>query len=431
MFQLRRRLSTQVAGSAFVLATLALCLAACSTSDLGLSGLTGLGSASLSQSGTPTIQGRDPGGTYAFIYGNQVWLKKTSDPTPHQLTHLALPAGATYSWGPIVWATDGAHLAVALGQSQDSSNPAVVGGLYIIDISSGDALLTSGTSSVYGHAYTWYGASALFYSNGSGIQFYDFSDPADPRPYPAVVGSNGPAYGGTQFVTFGDIQFVGQWMYATQINVATLGADGTVGTAGVYRYYLPVSPDAYAGGTMGISRAGLSGNQVVDLGQAFTDGHGNVVAGAWSITTDSGFVRGVVYDRITGVDTKANTVKSTICYGSSFGYCYPTLFGPVSTYPRTARPQFAFSSDGQTIAFGGPAVSTEGNDGSGFAKLTPGAMGLPPQWSPTGSAFAATQQVIVPASGTTPAQTSTNVVMYAGGKSSILISGAQSLSWSP
>ncbi|MFI5274981.1 MAG: hypothetical protein ACHQ4H_18275 [Ktedonobacterales bacterium] len=412
---------------------LSLALAACSTTDLGGTGigLSGFGSANLTPVGTPTTQGHDPGGTYAFVYGNQVWIKTAQDKTPRQLTHLALAAGTSYSWGPIVWSADGTHLAFALGQSDQTATPATSGPLYIVDTSHGDAQLTAGTSSVFGHAYAWYGTSALFYANGAGIQFYDFSAPGDPRAFNAVVGSNGPDYSQSNsphFVTFGDIAFLGQRLYATRIDVAALGGTGAIGTAKVWSYFVPTAAGDYAGGSMGLSRFGLSGFPAVDLGKAYADGLGNVVAGGWNLAQDGG----VAFDQVTGVDAKTGTVKSTVCYAFSydFGGCDYTLFQDVSSFPVDARPQLAFSTDGKTIAFGGPSVSTEGRTGSAFAKLSPGAVGQPPQWSPDDASLAATQPPAASSSSASQ-QSTTNIVIYAGGKSSVFVAGAEGLTWAP
>lgn len=421
--------------AACVLVLLSLTLAACSATDLGGTGvgLSGLGSANLTPAGTPTVQGQDPGGTYAFVYGNQIWLKSGQDKAPHQLTHLPLAAGTTYTWGPIVWAPDGSHLAFALGESESAASPATDGPLYVADTSNGDVQMTTGTSSVYGHAYAWYGTGALFYANGSGVQYYDFTVPSDPRAFNAVVGSNGPDYsssGSPHYITYGDIAFNGQRLYVTRIDVATLGGTGAIGTARVWSYFVPEAPGDYSGGSMGISRYGLSGGSVIDLGKAYADSAGNVVAGSWAIAPDGSSV----FDQITSVDTNARTVQSSVCYAASWdlGGCYQSLFKDVSSFPLDARPQLAISSDGQTIAFGGPNVSTEGHDGSGFAKLSPGAIGQPPQWSPDGSALVATQPAPPPSSsGTSQQPGSPNIVIYAGGKSSVLVAGGEGLSWAP
>jgi hypothetical protein len=422
------RVPGHAVGAVLLLLTLSLVLAACSTSDLGGTGLglSGLAPTDLSPTGTPTVQTKDPGGTYAFIYGNQVWIKQAQQQAPKQLTHLALSA-ATYSWGPIVWSSDGSLLAVALGQSEQSSSPATEGALYIVDTSTGDAVLTSGTSSVNGHAYAWYGPNALFYSNGAGIQFYDYSDPGNPRPYLAVLGDNGPDYSATgnpHFITYGDIAFSGQNLYATRIDDGNLGGNGVVGTAAIYAYGLPTAAGDYSGGPMANPHYGLSGDQIVDLGDAYTDARGDVLAAPWSLASNGS----LVFGHVNGVDTAAGSVKTSICYSSPYdtGSCDALLFQPVSTYPRDDQPQFAFTGDGKSIAFGGPSVSTETSAGTGFAKVAQGVVGLP-QWAPNGGLLAATQ----PASTTSQQADQPSIILVTAGKSGVFISGAQGLSWAP
>ncbi len=46
-------------------------------------------------SAPPTIAPGGPGGAYAFVYDNQIWLHPSGASAPKQLTHLELSNGAT------------------------------------------------------------------------------------------------------------------------------------------------------------------------------------------------------------------------------------------------------------------------------------------------------------------------------------------------
>lgn len=414
-----------------VVAALALSLAACSgVGDVGNGklplALSGSGSGTADQ--PPAIVGNDPGGHYAFVYANQVWIKLNNDPHPRQLTHLPLPSGAFFAWGPLVWSPDGSAIAFALvedlspGRYEHTTGP-----LYVVNTTSGDVQSTAGTGAISGHTYAWYGNSALFYSLGSIIAYYDLSDPNDPRPWTGVRVDN-PDYsaGEPHYITFSDIAFTGNSLLATRLNVAALGATGRVGSATVMRYTIDQSPDAYSGGALGVNQFGAV---VANLHQAYADAHGNLTAGAWQIASNGG----MVYQQVTGIDNKAGTVTASVCYDSGLGDgCDIQLFQKAQTQPIAPRPEFGFSRGGNLIAMTGAALDTQQTDSGHFASYTPGGWGAPPVWSPDGKSVVATQLVSATPDANGVIHYETNVMVYRGGShGSVLIASARSFSWGP
>lgn len=411
---------------------LALALAACSAGGSGLSQLplTGLG-ADTGPSSPPTVTGTGPGGQYAFVYGNQIWIKPNSPSAPKQLTHMVIQAGAYIAWGPLVWSPGGHSIAFVLLQDTSGGHPArSTGPLYVANVDNGSVDVVPGTGSITGHGYAWYGDNALFYADPSGISFVDLSDPSNPRSWTVAAGQDGPSFNGNTatFYAYTDIGFVGQSLLATQLAITNPGAVGQIGQAQLVRFYLNVAPGDYAGGSMNIGRGGLFGYSVNDLGQAYADADGTWHGGSWQIGPNAS----AVIQQVTGVDPKAGTVSSTICYDNYYGNgCDQQLFQQVSKQPFTSIPQFAFSPDGSAIAMTGVSLAVQRTDGSGFASSTPAASGMP-EWSGDGKVIAATQ--VVPASPDSAGviHYDTNIVTYpGGGKGSVAIANAQDLSWAP
>lgn len=410
-----------------VLVGLAVSLSACSSSDLPGGGsikLSALGAGAQSTEGTPTINGSAPSGQYAFVYGNQIWLKNAHDAAPHQLTHLALLSTAYYAWGPLAWSPDGNAIAFVLVEDNSGSGQQrSVGPLFFVNTSNGDVEATAGTASVHGHAYAWFGDNALFYANGTGITFYDLSNPNDPRPFQFVTLRNlDNGATPTAEITYSDIQFHNQTLYATRITLANIGGTGQVGQADLYAFNMPIAASDYGGDSMGPAYS----YPAMSLGAAYADSTGGIESGSWQIASDGG----IVYQRITGVNTNSHTVSAHICYGSQIGGCDFTIFQQVSSWPVDALPQVSISGNNTLIAMGGPSVSVVQRNGSHFAKLTPGAWGTPPQWSPDSKSVVATQLVSDQPDSSGVIHYATNVVVYpVGGQSSVVIANAQDFSW--
>ncbi|MGZ3681808.1 MAG: hypothetical protein ACXVDI_24875, partial [Ktedonobacterales bacterium] len=168
---------------------IALSLAGCSTSggggtnySLGLAGSTGD-----HPSAPPSIPATGPGGTYAFVYDNQIWLRQNGQAQAKQLTHLVLSNGATLFWGPLIWSPGSKYIAFALVENLTPDAPTRTSGpLYYVDAGSGATFLTGGTGSIYGHSYAWWDDNAIFYSSGSGVMLYDLGD-CDPRVWQAIT----------------------------------------------------------------------------------------------------------------------------------------------------------------------------------------------------------------------------------------------------
>ena len=187
------------AGLALVVLFVAGCSAGGSSSggtniSLGLAGST-----ADHPSAPPSVAAAGPNDTYAFVYGDQIWIHKSgssnqssscncqSSCNPCQLTNIELSNGADISWGPLVWSPDGSHIAFALIQNLTPTTPdRTAGPIYVVNTTTvgttvtGTTVVTPGIGSIYGHNYVWYGPNMLFYSSGDGISMYDIGDP-DPR----------------------------------------------------------------------------------------------------------------------------------------------------------------------------------------------------------------------------------------------------------
>lgn len=406
-------------------------LAACSASGSGLGQLplSGLGAAA-GPSSPPTVTGSGPGGSYAFVYGNQIWLKDNGSKSPHQLTHLVIQSGAYVAWGPLVWSPDGHSIAFVLLQDPSGGHPARTSGpLYVADAASGAVRITPGTASIQGHSYAWYGINALFYANPSGISFADLSDPSDPRSFSVAPGQDGPSFnGGATFYSYTDIAFLGRGLLATQLAVTAPGASGRVGQAQLVRFDMRMGPQDYTGGSMNIGYGGLYGFGVNDLGQAYAGPNGAWQGGSWQVSDDGG----LMVQKVTGIDTKAGTVSSTICYNYAVGDdCDQQLFQQVAKQPVATAPQFAFAPGGRVIAMTGSSLAIQQRDGGSFSSNAPATAGLP-EWSGDGKTVAATQIVTATPDAGGVIDYQTNIVTFAGGaKGVVAIAGARNLSWAP
>jgi len=385
----------------------------------------------------PAIAAGGPGGAYAFVYDNQVWLKAAGQGAPKQLTHLALSNGATLRWGPLVWSHSGRYLAFSVVQDLNpgpSTPPRSSGSIYYVD-AQGCAencpiLVTPGTGSVYGHTYTWIGDGMLLYASGSGLQLYT-AGARDPRVWVVREVPTGPSgsSGAPDYYAFGDVAAAGGWVYYTRLDVRTPGHVGAVGTGIVARAYLGLTdtspqpdPGALADRLVGV--AGSFAATVAQLGTAYTDPAGAYVTGAWQlVSTRSGTT--FVYERIDGVDAKAGTVTSHVCL-SLYGSCDRTVLQKAGTHPWTARAELALSLDGKAPAYAADAFYLDGGD-----KLGPAGWTTPPAWSPDGQGVAVTQLVgqTTDADGVTRYQT--NIVYYKGGQGTPLIAGAANLAFAP
>ena len=146
-------------------------------------------------SNPPTIAANGPGGTYAFVYDNQIWLRQDGQANAKQITRIPLSNAAYIAWGPLVWSPQGKYIAFALVQDlapAPGSPPSSSGPIYYVDTTScaGDgqycAVYSAGTGSIYGHTYDWLGESALVYSSGDGVMLYMFDRSArlDGAPNP-------------------------------------------------------------------------------------------------------------------------------------------------------------------------------------------------------------------------------------------------------
>src|SRR5258708_4992972 len=147
--------------TALLALAIALTLAGCSTTGGGGGGTNyslGLaGSTDHHSPPPPAIAANGPGKTYAFVYGNQIWLRQDGQAQAKQLTHLVLSNGATLLWGPLIWSPDGSYIAFSLIENLTPDAPTRTSGpLYYVDTRPGkhfgDTFLTGGSGSIYGHS---------------------------------------------------------------------------------------------------------------------------------------------------------------------------------------------------------------------------------------------------------------------------------------
>lgn len=420
---------------------IALALAGCSASggggtnySLGLAGST-----ADHPTQPPSIPANGPGGTYAFVYDSQIWLRQDGQAQAKQLTHLVLSNGATLLWGPLIWSPDGKYIAFALVENLTPDAPTRTSGpLYYVDASSGATFLTGGTGSIYGHSYAWWDDYAIFYSSGSGVMLYDLGD-CDPRVWQVLSPFSNNGYGSkTNYnggnISFSDIAITNyDQLLATAITLSSPGSTGLVGSAAIYRYLLPsryqyeqnhdpaCDNDQIPGWlnqhiqTAHIER---TANLVADLGIAYSDPVGNTVTGAWQLAMGSGRL---ARQHIDAIDTKAGTVSSSFSAGGNSA----ALQG-AGKYPITAHPTIGISSDGNHVAFAADKLYVDRNGAVGDAGGN-----ASPAWK-QGNVVVATQLVSQTTDAGGVVRSVTNVIAYSGGKSStVLIAGAQDLSWKP
>jgi hypothetical protein len=422
-------------------------LAACSAGSDGSGGSNyslGLAGSTLDHpSDPPTIAANGPGGTYAFVYDNQIWLRRDGQTSAQQITRIPLSNAAYIAWGPLVWSPQGRYIAFALVQdlaSAPGSPPSSAGPIYYVDTNScaGDgqncAVYSAGIGSVYGHTYDWLGESALVYSSGAGIMLFtlDKSRVWTVRP---IHNSSG---NGATLTTFGDLQVAAGNLYYTRMEVKNPGSRGAVGTASLYQTVLG-SEDQYSK----MSASALAdrfpdkigdGSSLGTLGKVYANNAGEYVAGAWRLRRTSVGVTQVVAQRIDNVDAQGGQVTSSFCSAQAYGgfpafggNCGTRLLPSAATQPWSARLQLALSKDGKVALAGDALYAQDAAD-----KLGPAGWAAPPAWSPDGQTVVVTTLVKkeTDANGVTRAQT--DLVAYpAGQQGATLIAGARNIAWSP
>jgi hypothetical protein len=417
-------------------------LAACSAGSAGSGGTNyslGLAGSTLDHpSDPPTIAANGPRGTYAFVYDNQVWLRRDGQTSAKQITRIPLSNAAYIAWGPLVWSSQGRYIAFAIvedlapgvGAPSSSSGP-----IYYVDTAScgsdgqNCAVYSAGIGSVYGHTYDWLGESALVYSTGSGIMLYTLSNPRVWTALPARDTQNTDS-GAT---LLGDLQIVNGNLYYTRMDVKSIAGRGVVGSASLYQAFL-VSEDQLSKPGVLAERFPVSdGSSLGSLGKVYANNAGEYVAGAWRLRRTSAGVTQVAAQRIDNVDAQSGQVTSSFCTGQAygayvaFGNCGSRLPPNAATQPWSAHPQLALSKDGK-VALAGDALYTQ--DASD--KLGPAGWTAPPAWSPDGQTVVVTNLVKTETDANGVARAQTNLVAYtAGQQGATLIAGARNIAWSP
>lgn len=449
----------RLAGCAATLA-LVFVLAACSISGAGSGGADfslGLaGSTADHPSQPPQIAATGPGGTYAFVYDNQIWVHTAGQAGAKQLTHVVLSNGANITWGPLVWSPSGKEIAFALVQDLTPSSPSRVSGPILFvnaasggscgDGSAGTTCSTGATGSAYGHTYAWFTDKTLIYTTGGGIMLYDLGDTQYQRvwqvltPVTTVINGGTTSYYSSGNTGFGDVAVTTTGnLYFTQYTLSRLGAVGQIGSASLHEYSLQALsdyvalpaddlqvPHTLATPTLPLSSYWDQG-AIFDLGIAYTDAAGNVVTGAWQISPRGGTLAA---QHVDSVDTKAGVVSSHFASCTDFSYsgCPPTL-QTAGKQPITAHGAMSVSPDGQHIAYSSDALYVQNVGGGGAAKLAGAGWITAPAWSPDGRAAVVTQLVSTSTDAAGVQRNVTNAVTFDGKASAALISGAQDVSW--
>ena len=428
-----------------------LTLTSCSAGGSGASSKLSLGLAGSTAdhpARPPVITSTSPTGTYAFVYDNQIWLRKSGQTTPTQLTHLILSTGATIKWGPLVWSPSGGLIAFSLVQNMvPTQTGGTTGALYYVDTATGATYDTPATGSIYGHTYTWYGNNMLVYVNGGGIFMFGPID-GDFRSWtvlsPMSSGDNTTFSG--QGLTFGDIAITANDnLFFSAATLQTPGAPGVVGPAAIYETQL-FSLSAYqqmqaadrANHTnqlpswIATNVAAQPGTYIASLGQAYTNAEGSIVIGAWQISSDE---HTLLAQRISGVDVKGGTVTSSVCtfrgwgYFASFSRCTNVL-ASAGKFSLSAYPTAAVSGHGAEIAIATDGLYIANADGSRATHVPSVGWEAPPVWSPDGKTIAVTQLVQQTTNANGVKTYTTNVMAVSAGSSALtLVGGGLNLAW--
>jgi hypothetical protein len=425
-----------------------LALSGCSTSGAGGNLQLGLaGSTADHPSAPPSLTSNAPGGVFAFVYDNQIWLRDTSG--LKQITHLVLSNGSTILWGPLVWSPSGRYIAFTLVEDLAPFAPTPTAGpIYVLDVSAGTTVVTPATGSVYGHTFTWLTDRALVYSNSGNLLLYDLGD-EDPRVWTLLSAVSSPDGSGYTYasgsVNYGDVAVTadGSQLFYTKITVTSLGATGVVGSAdvrlvslfrlnafvsGTYRPNDSTLPDWLANNT---DLSNYRANPVGDLGAVYSGSSGNLVAGAWQMSADGSTL---VTQRVNGVDLKSGHVSATYCVRTNnygYGDCRQILGGGAG-YPIADRAALAVSRDGGDAALSVDSLYMQGTGGGEQGKAGAAGWSVPPSWSPDGRHVLATRLVSAATDASGVIRFQTNLIVYDGGAAGVvLIAGARNPSWKP
>jgi hypothetical protein len=392
-------------------------------------------------SNPPTIAANGPGGTYAFVYDNQIWLRQDGQASAKQITRIPLSNAASIAWGPLVWSPQGKYIAFAIVQDlapTPGSPPSSTGPIYYVDTTScgGDgqycAVYSAGTGSIYGHTYDWLGESMLVYSTSGGVMLYTIDNP---RVWTALAVRSSQG-GASSFTMLGDLQVTNGNLYYTRMDVKGLGARGDVGSASVYQTFLGTEDqlNKMSGNALADHFPVGDGSWLGSLGKVYANNNGEYVAGAWRLRRTSAGVSQVVAQRIDNVETQSGQVTSSFCSAQTYGgfpafggNCGTHLLPSAATQSWGAHPQLAISKDGKA-ALAGESLYEQG----AADKLGPAGWTAPPAWSPDGQTVVVTNLVKTEtdANGVTRAQT--NLVAYAAGQQgATLIAGARNIAWAP
>lgn len=405
----------------------------------------------------PTVNG-GPNGTVAFVYDNQIWLSKAGQSGATQLTHLVLSNGANIAWGPLVWSQSGRYIAFALVQNLTPTTPGGTSGpIFYVDTRTGPTYGqvndTGATGSIYGHSYAWFGDSMLFYATGGGIlMFGPVNIPnADPRSWQVIDETHNVSGNGETYVsgnaTFSDIAIGANNgdLFSSQVTLTSPGSSGAVGSAAVFQANLP-SLDAFNAAVSYDQNNNTNtvpgwiqqsfplpsvGAQVADLGAAYLDASGDIVTGAWNISPDEHVL---VAQRISGVDTKHNTVSSSICrsnaltYGG-YGYCAPIL-GDAGKAPLSAHLELSISPGDGRVAYTNGTLYIANTNGNAESKLASAGWTTPPEWTPDNKTVTATQLASSSTDANGVIHNTTNILLFSGGSSgATFVAGGQDPSW--
>lgn len=302
-------------------------------------------------------------GSFAFLRAGQVYLGRANVP-PRQLTTFSKPDQDATHVGPLVWAPDNRHLAVAIGApvvARDALATAT-GTLYLIDTNSGAITVIAPSDTTHPGvavgptAYGWSDPHTLLYTVAGQL----FSYRLETRSSASVPGVNGLVL---------DLEVRGQTLYYMS-------------------YQPPNSPLVVL--PVALRRHDLTSNAdaaLVDLGRAQFEVTGcNTVgcqaaagvpdlAPAWDVSPDG---TQLAYERITAFAPDLTTASASFWY-ALLPATTPDAATPTANAIAAAStaPQPIFHDVGATLPAGMPGVCCYlrfGPDGRGLVLSSGGAM---------------------------------------------------------
>jgi hypothetical protein len=163
---------------------------------------------------------------------------------------------------------------------------------------------------------------------------------------------------------------------------------------------------------------------VRNLGVAYADATGDLLAGTWQITHDAAHL---VTQQIRSVSRTEHRVTSTFMLCQlvpSSNACEP-IFPSAGASPLAIRTTLGLSAEGGRIALAAGTLSMQASGSETPVRLADASGVTTPAWSQDGRLIAVTQVI-------SAGQPRTSIRLYKGGASgTVLVLGGQGLAWRP